>query len=135
MKTVLNILAGICTALVLVLVISVVAHQSVNEVSLGSVQQGSEYHSTSTVAATAAGIYYVSGTSTALGGVLGSVTITSSSASQFTIEDANGTNTNTIAVFHESAAAGTYVFDRSMRYGIAITVPAGFNGQFVTTYR
>lgn len=103
------------------------------EHALGSVVQGSEYHSTSTLASTAAGLYRLNATGTPA--VLGSVIITSSSGSIFTILDGDNTVTTTVAIFKASAAEGTYTFDVATYKGLTIQVPASFTGHFVTTYR
>lgn len=110
------------------------------EQKLSSVVRTGEYFSTSTVNAQVAGIYYVTPTSStstpSLSRTLGSVVITSStSAVGFTILDANGFVTDTIAVFNSNPVVGTYVFDRFIRYGLVIVVPSAFNGHIVTTYR
>ena len=105
----------------------------VQEPAVGSVVQGSEYHSTSTLSGTAAGLYRL--TTTGTPAVLGSVVITSSSASSFTILDGDNTVTTTVAVFKANAAEGTYTFDIATYKGLTIQVPSGFTGHFVTTYR
>lgn len=99
---------------------------------LGSVQNSSEYHATTTAANTSAATYTIfTGP-----GTLGSLVVASSSGSTFTILDANGTTaTTTAAIFKASVAEGTYTFDRVLLNGLLITVPAGFNGNYITTYR
>lgn len=103
--------------------------------NVGSVTQASEYHATSTLAGTAAGLNNIFEGA----GTLGSITIVSSSAAGgFTVYDADSatsTATTTIAVFPASATVGTYVFDVALTQGLRITVPSSFNGNFITTYR
>lgn len=110
------------------------------EQPLGSVNQANEYKSTTTVALTAEGTYYVTNTTTDMvtfgrAGTLGSIVITSSSLSGFTVYDGNFVATSTIADFPANATVGTYTFDVALRRGLSIKVPAAFTGNIVTTYR
>lgn len=98
---------------------------------LGSVQQGSEYHATSTPLALVADTYYLTKNS----GVLGSIVITSSSVGNFIVSDADGATTGTAYTIAGGQAEGTFTFDANMYNGIAITVPANHNGHIVTTWR
>lgn len=101
------------------------------ENGLGSVNRANEYQSTTTASGTTAGDYVIkSGT-----GTLGSIVVASSSASTFTILDANGTATTTVATLKASIGEATYTFDLNLFNGLIITVPSSFNGQYITTYR
>ena len=101
------------------------------EQPVGSVARGGEYHATTTTSGTAAANYVIQTGR----GTLGSIIVASSSGSTFTVLDANGTATTTIATLKASIAEGTFTFDRMLSYGLIITVPSGFNGQYITTYR
>lgn len=119
----------------------VIAFVSFNKLShqvpqqLGSVSVGNSYQATTTAVGATAGTYAI----TSVPGVLGSITIVSTSPiGGFTIYDTDSvttTATTTIAVFPTSAPAGTYTFDLNLFQGLSIQVPSGFNGQFITTYR
>lgn len=102
---------------------------------VGSVNQGNEYKATTTLANTTAGTYQLTTTNT----VLGSVIITSSSGSIFSVYDSNPssttTPTTTIAIFEANAAEGTYTFDVNVQRGVTVVVPSAFSGNFVVTTR
>lgn len=99
---------------------------------VGSVQQGSEYHAT-TSTATGLNGNFVAFTGS---GVLGSVVITSSTAVTITILDTNGITTTTVAAFKPSTAAGTYTFDTVLYKGLVVqTSGSSADGSFVVTYR
>jgi hypothetical protein len=101
---------------------------------LGSVNDGQAYNATSTTSA-------ISGTHQVLkssGGVLGSVTIASTSA--FTLEIWNATSTTdsastSIAKFKASPVEGTYMFDASLPRGIIIAPATSFNGNYTITWK
>lgn len=99
---------------------------------VGSVAQANEYHATTTYVGATAGTYTITSSTNA---VLGSVVITSSTPTSFTIFDADGSATTTVVTFKESTAVGTYTFDIGLLRGLRITIPSGFTGNFVTTYR
>lgn len=102
------------------------------EPTLGSVQIGSSYQSTTTAQGITAGTY----TLTAVPGVLGSIVVVSTSAvGGFTVYDATDAGTTTLVALPASTPAGTYTFDMNVFRGLRITVPSGFSGQFITTYR
>lgn len=135
-----KIFGGLMSAFFLVLVITAIVQQAGNEKALGSVDRGNEYKATTTIATTVAGTYYVTNTTTDMvtfgsAGTLGSIVITSSSLSGFSVFDGNKVATTTIAVFPANAAVGTYTFDVSLYRGLSIVVPASFTGNIVTTYR
>ena len=98
---------------------------------LGSVQQASEYHATTTASGISADDYVIFEGS----GVLGSVIISSSSASTFTVLDADGDSTTTVATIVAAADEQTFTFDTNLYNGLILTIPASFDGQFITTYR
>ena len=101
------------------------------EKKLGSVALSNDYTATTTTSGTAAANYTIFSGS----GSLGSIVVASSSASTFTILDANGTATTTVATLKAAIGENTYTFDRALTNGLIITVPSGFNGQYITTYR
>lgn len=104
----------------------------ITEPTLGSVQVGSGYQATTTAVGATAGLYVIS----AVPGTLGSIVIVSTTpVSGFTVYDADSTATTTVVAFPASTAAGTYTFDTNIFRGLRISVPSGFNGQFITTYR
>jgi hypothetical protein len=107
--------------------------QTIGEQNLGSVNVANEYHSTSTLA-DAAGHYLVQTGGT----ILGSVIIASSSGSTFKVWNATSTNdlaSTTYVTFKASTAEGVFTFDSILTRGLVIQLPAGFNGNFVVTYR
>lgn len=104
----------------------------ITEPTLGSVQVGSSYQSTTTVQGATAGLY----TLTSVPGVLGSIVVVSTSAvGGFTVYDATDAGTTTLVALPASTPAGTYTFDLNVFRGLRISVPSGFSGQFITTYR
>lgn len=121
----------------LVIVVAVLVYvpkqtTNITEPTLGSVQVGSAYQATTTAVGAAAGLYVIS----AVPGTLGSIVIVSTTAvSGFTVYDADSTATTTVIAFPASTAAGTYTFDTNIFRGLRISIPSGFNGQFITTYR
>lgn len=100
-------------------------------VVLGGVGQSNDYVATTTNSGTAAAVYYVKSTP----GAVGEITVASSSASTFTVLDTNGLATTTVATLKAGIAEGTYQLNRTFIYGVAVQVPSGFNGQYITTYR
>lgn len=122
--------------LIVVVAVVVGAIVIINEIKpqqLGSVTRSNDYHATTTLSGTAADDYHIAAQN------LGSVIITSSSGSIFTIYDTgivSTTPTTTLAIFPINATAGTYTFDRIVLGGyISIRVPASFTGTIITTYR
>lgn len=104
----------------------------ITEPTLGSVQVGSSYQSTTTAQGATAGLY----TLTSVPGVLGSIVVVSTSAvGGFTVYDATDAGTTTLVALPASTPAGTYTFDLNVFRGLRISVPSGFSGQFITTYR
>lgn len=97
--------------------------------SFGSVGVGQEYSATSTLLGLAPSTYYFTART------LGSVVITSSSVASVTILDSNGSATTTVAVLKASLAEGTYVFDRRLDNGLALTFSATSTGSIIFTYR
>lgn len=104
----------------------------ITEPTLGSVQVGNSYQATTTAQGATAGLYTI----TSVPGVLGSVVVVSTSAvGGFTVYDATDAGTTTLIALPASTPAGTYTFDTNIFRGLRISVPSGFNGQFITTYR
>lgn len=102
------------------------------EPTLGSVQVGSGYQSTTTAQGATAGVYSL----TSVPGVLGSIVVVSTSAvGGFTVYDASDSGTTTLVALPASTPAGTYTFDLNVFRGLRISVPSSFSGQFITTYR
>ena len=99
--------------------------------SLGSTGHADLLFSTTTPSGIANADYII----TTSPGAVGTIMVASSSASTFTVLDANGTNTTTVATLKAAIGEGSYILDRSLIYGLVIQVPAAFNGQYVTTYR
>lgn len=105
------------------------------QTTLGSVVDGSEYTYGTT---TAAGLRSFKSTTNSPVCTLGSIVISSSSATAFTIKNATSTTdvgSTTIATFEANAAEGTYTFDVACSRGVAVDAPSGFNGYVITTYR
>lgn len=110
--------------------------RTVEEKNIGSVQIANEYMSTSTVNGQAAFQIKIS-TSTA---VLGSVTISSSSAAAMYIYNWDGVGTMTasgtlVAYFPANATAGTYTYDTFLNEGLYISTTASMTGNYTITYR
>lgn len=104
---------------------------STSAVKFGSVDQGSDYHATTTP----------SGAYTALqssGGTLGSVVILATGTGTITLNDSSGlagnTGTTTILTIPASLPIGTYVFDAQFYRGLVITT-TGTIPTAVVTYR
>lgn len=69
-------------------------------------------------------------------GTLGSVIVNTAHATIVRVYDGTATSTGTlIASFPSSAIVGTYTFDIGVKQGIAVDIPAGFDGNFTVTYR
>lgn len=101
--------------------------------AVGSVVTGSEYVYATT---SAAGLQRVKVATPVCN--LGSVIISSSSATAFTVKNATSTTdvgSTTIATFEANAAEGTYTFDLACERGLAVDAPTGFNGYVITTFR
>ena len=131
-------LSTICIV-VIAIVIGVIAFlipkKSSNSNFLKSVNQSNEYHATSTLSGTAAGAYAIA-TGTPM--TLGSLVITSSTASKITLLDWGGTTstvTTTIATVRASAAEGTYTFDVAVLNGLYYQLDTTNTGNFTITYR
>jgi hypothetical protein len=73
-------------------------------------------------------------------GSFGSIVIASTTTSgvlriyDHNMSTTSATSTRVVA-FQANASLGTYTFDRDLKYGIVIDVPAGFTGSYVLTYR
>lgn len=125
--------AAIAAAIVFLSLLGIVAQRPT--VTQGSVAVGNDYIATTTEStdANASWNFITDRTAT-----LGSVVIASTSVTTFTIKDATSTTDlqgKTVVVFNGSPALGTYTFDIQMKRGIVLTVPSGFNGQYVVTGR
>lgn len=106
-----------------------------------SVTVGNEYNATLITSA------HASGTAKTIlkpiTGTLGSVIISSSSPTTtyplMTIYDATSTMATStarkIAQFGGTPSTGTYTFDATVFYGLAVEVPVGFNGAYTITWR
>lgn len=125
-----------------------------NQPVVASVSQASEYRSTmATSGLASASVARLVQTGQ---GTLGSVVITSTSATTFTVWDATSTATTTyqtatlrpdlteassttygrqVAAFKASPGENTYTFDVSLYKGLVLEVPSGFNGSYTVTYR
>lgn len=104
---------------------------STSAVKFGSVDQGSEYHATTTP----------TGAYTALqstGGTLGSVIVTVVGTGTITLNDSSGlagnTSTTTILTIPASLPIGTYTFDAVFYRGLVITT-TGTIPTAIVTYR
>lgn len=123
---------------------------------LGSVQQASEYHSTSSVAmesgaAFGARIERIIATTTPFGDTimgdarltpitLGSVVVSSSTTGTLIIHNATSTvdiSSTTVAIFDNDSntTIGTYVFDIVLDRGLVLDFSSGFWGSYVITWR
>lgn len=125
-----------------------------NHPAVASVSQASEYRSTmatSGLASASAGRLIMTGQ-----GTLGSIVVSSTSASTFTVWDATSTATTSyqtatlrpdlteassttygrpVAVFKASVGENTYTFDATLYKGLVLEVPTGFTGSYTITYR
>lgn len=105
------------------------------EKPLGSVNVASEYHSTST-RNLAAGVTKITSSTS----ILGSVVITSSSASEYWILNWDGVGTvadssTIVAYFTSLPTVGTYTFDLVLSKGLYISSTPANSGNYVVTYR
>lgn len=102
--------------------------------TLGSVQQASEYHATTTASMTAGShVQIQTGQS-----VLGSIVVASSSDTTFKVW--NATSTTDIAStspteLKASIGENTYTYDINMSRGIILELPSGFDGDYTITWR
>lgn len=116
--------------------ISLIQKLSYNQ-PLGSVQRSSEYQSTSTVSGQAAFLYKIASTTA----TLGSVVITSSTASGVWLYNWDGLGASVvasgtlIAYFPANAAAGTYTFDLLATRGLYVSTTIANTGNYTVTYR
>lgn len=119
------------TALVLLGYVSFTSESAQKVVTVGSVVQGGEYQSTTTVGKANVTAYQV----TECPNTLGTVNITAATAlSALTIKDATSTTdlqAKTIAEFPATALGGSYVFDRALTRGLQLTIASG-NGASTT---
>jgi hypothetical protein len=100
------------------------------------VTTGSEYSYVTTATTTGAGEMIKSGGQ--YGCTLGSIVITDSSTTTFSVMNATSTTdsaSTTLASFPANAVAGTYIFDLACDRGLSVVAPAGFDGFVVITYR
>lgn len=108
---------------------------SLNQPSVvtGSTTYGNDYAATTTIQATWILDGFLTSTSTATNGTLGSVVITGAAAGTINIYDATTTNINLraasmstssilLATMPASAAAGTYTFDRRYYNGLIVNI-------------
>lgn len=108
-----------------------------SNLNIGSVQRSSEYYSTSTVSGQAAFLYKIASSTT----VLGSVVITSSTASGVWIYNWDGVGASVtasgtlIAYFPTNATVGTYTFDIQAARGLYVSTTAANTGNYTVTYR
>lgn len=119
------------------------------EVSLGSVIQGSEYHATTTAPNTSQEINLATTTGNVYaftGGTLGSVIITKAGTASFDIYDVTTTiqgkraasmtsNTTKLASFPASATVGTYTFDEVFYQGLMIVYSSADIPTTTVTFR
>lgn len=124
MKYLLSVIGGMIMGSALALLLAS------NAQVVGSVMPSGEYKATTT-SATATGNYVILEDA----GTLGSIIIASSSASTFTVLDADGTATRTVATLKAGATEGVFTFDTSLYNGLILQIPSGFVGQYITTYR
>ena len=130
------VLGGVLLALVAFIGGNKLEQQAVQEANIGSVSRTSEYYVTSTVAGQAAYKYKIASTTA----VLGSVVITSSTASAIWVYNWDGIGTMTasgtlVAYFPTNLAAGTYTFDVLMSKGIYTSTTAANTGNYAVTFR
>jgi len=132
MKTIYKVLIGLG---IVVLAVVFLSNQKV-EKTLGSVQDGQGYFSTTTVSLAA-------GTKAQLkttGGMLGSLIIASTTAglNNFILKDATSTtdiSSTTLAVFGATPTVGTYTFDVVFTRGLVIEATGAISGSITTTYK
>lgn len=103
---------------------------------VGSVQRTGEYYSTTTPSGAAAYQYKIASSTS----ILGSVVITSSTASAIWIYNWDGVGTMTasgtlVAYFPTNAAAGTYTFDIQLNKGLYTSTTAANTGVYAVTFR
>jgi hypothetical protein len=101
--------------------------------ALGSVNIASEYQSTSTLA-----MANQDNVITTSSSVVGSIIVSSSSATSFKICNATSSTdiaSTTIAHFKASPDNKTYTLDVVAPRGIIVKTPPGFNGNYTITYR
>jgi hypothetical protein len=130
MNTISKAVTGFIVALAVVAASVLVVRQ---DVALGSVVVGNEYNATNTATMAAGPRLLRTGPS-----VLGSVVVSSSSATTFKVWNATSTldiASTTPVQFVASPANGTYTFDASFERGIVVELPAGYNGSYTVTWR
>lgn len=107
--------------------------------NLGSVIQGSEYHSTSTYSKLGTNLFGVNQTIVSnSGGTIGSVIITGAVAGAMKFMDATSTtdvSSTTLFVLPASLAANTYTFDVSFYRGLIVETVSGLVPTSTITYR
>lgn len=104
----------------------------------GSVTQGNEYTSTTTVSTSAGTMWQAKSTSGNPYCALGAITVSSSSATTLTLWDATSTtdvSSTTIATLKAGISEGTYTYDIYCKRGLVISTPTGFNGNYTVTWR
>ena len=107
-------------------------------VASGSVVGGNEYNSTTTRATSAGTHWLAKSTSNTSYCAIGSLIVASSSATTLVLWDATSTtdvSSTTIATFKAAIGEGTYTFDTTCKRGLIIETPAGFNGEYIVTWR
>ena len=106
--------------------------------SQGSVITGQAYNATTSLS-TSAGTYWQARSTSNVGGCeLGSVVVASSSATRFRLWNATSTTdvaSTTIVNFDEVLDTGTYIFDLQCTRGLIVETPAGFDGNYIVTWR
>lgn len=121
------------------LVISIGVFSPKEAPNLGSVSKSNEYQATTTYSKLGVPTFGVNQTLISNnGGVLGSVIITGAVAGPIKIMNASSTTdtaSNTIAVFPNSTAAGTYTFDSIVTRGLIIETTSGLLPTTTITYR
>lgn len=137
MKYILSI-AGVLVILVIFL-FGVLVGNHAPSTSLGSIVSGQDYTSTTTNSTYANSQRSLKGgTTTLVGGTLGSIIVTTTSATVVEIMDATSTTdlgSTTLAKFGASPATGTYTFDSSFSRGLRVNFPGSFNGNYTITWR
>ena len=119
----------------IILIIGIIYTFQKQTTNLGSVNQGGEYLSTTTISKAGVTAYQVPECSR----TLGTVNITSATAlSALTIKDATSTTdlrAITIATFPSTALGGEYTFDRQLTRGLQLTIASGNGASTTVTCR
>lgn len=108
------------------------------DIAKGSVSQGSEYNSTTTISTSAGTHWLAKSTTYSSVCVLGSIIVASSSGTSLTLWNATSTTdiaSTTITTLKASVGEGTYTYDITCSRGIIVETPSNFNGSYTVTYR